>query len=62
MYCNIFILTLDEYSARHKKSSSVHHAKWEPITKDEAQKGIYNFKSEITDIRDFLDKMHSKHE
>ena len=36
--------------------------KWEKIKKEEAIKGIYNFEDQIPPIRDFLDKMHHKHE
>ena len=36
--------------------------KWKPPTKDEYQKGIYNFKPEISVIRDYLDMLHEDHE
>ena len=35
---------------------------WAPMTKGEAIKGVYNFKNEIVDIRNYLDKMHHKHD
>jgi len=46
----------------YRRQSSCVHAKWEPITKEQAIRGIYNFKEEIEKMRLFLDKMHNKHE
>ena len=45
-----------------RRSRAFRKAKWEKVKNDEAIKGIYNFKNEIPQIREFLDKMHHKHE
>jgi len=37
--------------------------KWQtPVKGQEAQRGMYNFKQEVTEIRNFLDLIHAKHE
>jgi hypothetical protein len=45
-----------------RKSCSYKKAKWEPLTKDDTKRGIYNFKEEVPQIRTFLDKLHARHE
>ncbi|CDW76934.1 UNKNOWN [Stylonychia lemnae] len=60
---NIDAQTFSNSANKQRAFSQNIKAKWEnPVKDQEAQRGVHNFKEEVTEIRNFLDLLHSKHE